>query len=102
MHNPTDLNHANLLPRMVQEMSVFAFIPLNIMAFDAGTMSTILTTILGAVVSIFAIRFYHAQTKKSNVEREVLEMERDNMKTIRVLSKKRARICRPSEPVPIT
>lgn len=88
MHNPTDLNHANLLPRMMQEMSVFAFIPLNIMAFDTGTMSTILTAILGAVVSIFAIRFYNAQTKKSNVEREVLEMERDNMKKLKRRTKK--------------
>lgn len=88
MHNTTDLNHANLLPRMMQEMSVFAFIPLNIMAFDAGTMSTILTATLGAVVSIFAIRFYHAQTKKSNVEREVLEMERDNMKKLKRRNKK--------------
>ena len=68
----------------VQELSALAYAPLSIMlALDLNWVSpvaTIITTISGLFVAVFAIRFYVAQTRKSEVERDLAKLELEKLK----------------------
>lgn len=67
-----------------QELSALAYAPLSIMlALDLNWVSpaaTIVTTISGLCVAVFAIRFYVAQTRKSEVERDLAKLELEKLK----------------------
>lgn len=77
--------------RLFQEMSVFLYIPLGPLGMaliDATTITQIISAIIGIIVAVYAIRFYHAQTKKSEVERQVAELERDILRKKLRINKK--------------
>ncbi len=82
--------HRIIVSRLFQELSFLASIPLLhvLAAIDASAVSNIITSIIGAVVGFFAVKFYRAQTRKSEVEREVAELERDAMRRKAKLSRK--------------
>lgn len=75
-----------------QELSALAYAPLSIMlALDLNWVSpvaTIITTISGLFVAVFAIRFYVAQTRKSEVERDLAKLELEKLKKSKLTRKK--------------
>lgn len=80
MYTETDITQPQrLIPRMMQEMSFFAF-PIGVMAeihldSAATIFSTLLTAIMGAIAGYYAIGYYKSQTGKSNVERRLAEKQ---------------------------
>lgn len=82
--------HRMIASRLFQELSFLASLPLlRVLAtIDASAVSNIITSIIGAVVGFFAVRFYRAQTQKSEVEREVAELERDALRMKHKIKKK--------------
>lgn len=71
-----------MLPRLTigqfaREAGFFAYLPLGILAakMDTNAVSQLITCGVGAVVGAFAIRYYWAQTRKSEVERRIAEIE---------------------------
>ena len=66
--------------KIFQENGVFAYIPLSYLAMvDTTAISQIITALTGVIVAIFAVRYYIANTKKAEVDKEIAEIERDNL-----------------------
>lgn len=75
-----------------QELAALACAPIIsiMLALDLNWVSpaaTIVTTISGLCVAVFAIRFYVAQTRKSEVERDLAKLELEKLKKSKTCKK---------------
>jgi hypothetical protein len=69
--------HRQIIGQFAKEVGFFAYLPLGILAakIDTNAVSQMITCAVGAIVGAFAIRYYWAQTRKSEVERSIAEIE---------------------------
>lgn len=80
LHRPIIVGHT--IGQFAKEMGFFAYLPLGILAanIDTNALSQIITCAVGAIVGVFAIRYYWAQTRKSEVERTIAELELEKLR----------------------